>query len=66
MWVDLHKGMGWDGISLRVIKIVACENFRPPVPSILLLYQGGQYLVFFEIVRVVLVFKSKDRMEFYN
>jgi hypothetical protein len=58
--------MGWDEVSLRVIKKVAREIAGPLSRLFNCCMRGGHYPTFFKVARVVLVFKSKDPTEFSN
>ena len=64
--LDPGKGMGWDGISPRVIKAVAVEI----AGSLSRLYnccmREGFYPSCFKVARVVPVFKAEDPTQFSN
>ena len=64
--LDSQKGMGWDGVSPRVIKGVAKELSG----SLSRLYNScmreGFYPDSFKVARVVPVFKAEDPTEFSN
>ena len=63
-WLIPHKSMGWDGVSPRVIRMVALEIS----PSFSMLFnfcmRESYYPSFFKITRVLPVFKGKDPTEF--
>jgi hypothetical protein len=61
-----HKGIGWDEVSPRVIKMVAREISGPLSRLFNCCMRGGHYPAFFKVARVVLVFKSEDPTEFSN
>ena len=64
--LESRKGMGWDGVSPRVIKAVAAELAGP----LSRLYNGcmreGYYPSSFKVARVVPVFKADDPTQFSN
>jgi hypothetical protein len=64
--LDPHKGLGYDDVSPRVIKTVACEILDPLSRLFNFCISGGHNPAFFKVARVVLVFKSEDLTEFPN
>jgi hypothetical protein len=64
--LDPHKGMGYDEISLRFIKMVALEISGPLSHLFNCCIRGGHYPGFFKVARVKPVFKSEDPTEFSN
>ena len=60
------KGMGWDGISPRVIKRVARELSGSLSRLLNCCMREGYYPDSFKVARVVPVFKSEDPTEFSN
>ena len=53
-----HKGMGWDGVSPRVVKGVAREISGPLSRLLNCCIRGGFYPGAFKVARVVPVFKG--------
>jgi hypothetical protein len=54
------EGMGYDEISLRVIKMVAREILGPLSRLFNCCIRVGPYLGFFKVARIRPVFKSED------
>jgi hypothetical protein len=63
--LDPHKGMGWDEVSLRVIKTVARE-ISGSLSCLFKCCMRGVTPAFFKVARVVPVFRSEDPTEFSN
>ena len=59
-----HKGLGWDGVSPRVIREVAREIGGPLSRLFNCCIRGGFYPECFKVARVVPVFKGGDPTEF--
>ena len=64
--LDGNKGMGWDGISPRVIKAVAREISGPLSRLFNCCMREGYYPASFKVARVVPVFKAEDQTQFSN
>ena len=61
-----NKGMGWDGVSPRVIKAVAREISGPLSRLFNMCMREGHYPACFKVARVVPVFKAEDPTQFSN
>ena len=64
-WLIPHKSIGWDGISPRIIRMVALV-ISPPLSRLFNLCMRESYYRMFKIARVVPVFKGEDPTEFSN
>jgi hypothetical protein len=64
--LDQHKGMGYNEISPRVIKMVARDILGPLSCLFNCCIRGGHYPGFFKVARVRPVFKSEDPTELSN
>ena len=64
--LDANKGMGWDGISPRVIKAVAAEIAGPLSRLFNCCMREGHYPECFKVAKVVPVFKAEDPTKFSN
>ena len=64
--LDPNKGMGWDGVSPKVIKAVAREISGPLSRLFNCCMREGHYPESFKVARVVPVFKSEDPTQFSN
>ena len=64
--IEASKGMGWDGISPRVIKAVAKEISDPLSRLFNSCMREGYFPTDFKVARVVPVFKSEDQTQFSN
>ena len=60
------KGMGWDGVSPRVIKAVAKELSGPLSRLYNCCMREGYYPSGFKVARVIPVFKAEDPTQFSN
>ena len=64
--LDPRKGMGWDGVSPRVIKGVAGELAGSLSRLFNCCMREGHYPACFKVARVVPVFKGEDPTQFSN
>ena len=64
--LESGKGMGWDGVSPRVIKAVATELSGPLSRLFNCCIREGYYPSSFKVARVVPVFKAEDPTKFSN
>ena len=61
-----NKGMGWDGVSPRVIKAVSAEIAGPLSGFLNYCMREGHYPGCFKVARVVPVYKGEDPTQFAN
>ena len=64
--LDPSKGMGWDGVSPKVIKAVARELSGSLSHLFNCCMREGHYPSCFKVARVVPVFKAEDQTQFSN
>ena len=64
--LDPAKGVGWDGVSPRVVKGVARELSGPLSALFNMCMREGYYPPCFKVARVVPVFKGEDPTQFSN
>ena len=64
--LDPGKGMGWDGVSPKVIKAVAAELSGSLSRLFNCCMREGHYPACFKVAKVIPVFKSEDPTQFSN